>query len=101
MIRKDGRFTIYMIETRSPNYRSGEWFKASMDHYYRSKYENGCMLASAPCWQETNVTGTYDKLRAIDLCAKIQADHPKEDFRVVEVKIEMLTTSVCEFPGKA
>jgi len=90
MLRKDGKFEIYIIEFRNRN--SSDWHTLSFDaawvsaELYKSKeaiwHE---FSASGQCWQETGVHGTYDVEMAIKLYVLLKQHSTKKDeylFRV-------------------
>ena len=89
-MRQDGTYTIYVIETMVPNYRDGEWFRASLDHF---GYPPG-FTASGQCWQETGEHGTYSLDEAIEGLTWIANRHPGDYFRVVQEVISKKTTEI-------
>jgi hypothetical protein len=92
MIRRDGCYQIFLIETRSKNYKNEEWFTASLDHFGSPPG----FTASDDCWQRTGVYGTFVEKTAREGLKWIRRRHSDTEFRLVCVHISQMKVKVQE-----
>lgn len=89
-VRKDGEYVVYVIQTRSANYRGGEWYNASLDHFGTPPG----FSASSECWQTTGIDGTFDRAVGLAGLSAIANKHPGVEFRLAQVNITQKTAEV-------
>lgn len=90
MIRTDGTYKIYILETKDSDHKKGEWYTANLDHFGAPPG----FTASDRCWQVTGVYGCFNEAPARQGLTWIRARHPGRDFRLVCTHITQLKTPV-------
>jgi len=108
MLRKDGKYTIYIIQFKYIEDKDNVWHNAGDCGQFwparmfihdreevRKKVPFDKVNACGDCWQETGVSGTYDFDDALKIMSYIALINPGREFRVSEVKIKQTTTQRC------
>lgn len=90
MIRKDGSYRIFVIETRFDDYKNANWFLANLDHFGSPKGFG----AGGDCWQTTGVTGTFKEKEAKKGLGWIRKRYPESQFRLAAVHISQMKVPV-------
>jgi hypothetical protein len=107
MIRKDGKYFIYIIQhQRDVDKRwvnssdCNRWIPGKLT---RKKFETifftepwRTITACGKCWQETGVHGSYIKNKALRILEKVSKWNPGIKFRVCKLEIEQRTTEVAQ-----
>lgn len=88
MLDKDGTFVFFIIVTRTKDYRRGQWFQASLDHFGSPPG----FSASGDCWQQIGERGTFDEDEAKAGLLWMAKKHPKNEWGLQRVE----ATQNCE-----
>jgi hypothetical protein len=92
MLRKDGCYVIYIIETRSKSYKDGKWFTANLDYFGHPED----FSAPNACWQETGIEGTFDVKKGLKGLKWMKKRHPGKEFRLTAVHITQMKVPVAD-----
>jgi hypothetical protein len=87
---KDGKVSVYCLQTRAKGYKNGDWFYASLDHFGHPEGFN----ASGECWQKTSIFGVFDLDLAMKGLKQICEKNPGEEFRLVNLRVMQHTREV-------
>lgn len=98
MIRTDGAYVCYLIQTRdeSKKHKDGAWFEASLDYFGSPEGFNAC----GDCWQRTGVHGTFNEKEARAGLVWMRERHPGKPFRLIALHITQMRVAVYEAPVK-
>ena len=110
MLRRDGDYVIYVVQTHYTDhkpgekpYRNGEWFDIGDNwiakvpahkrftclnpNHGKHKEPFQTFSASGDCWQQTGIFGSFVLKQAMNLM-KLMAEHvPNQEFRVAKLVI--------------
>jgi hypothetical protein len=106
-LRKDGKYTIYIIQFKYVDALDVSWHNAgSCDQFLpqnltRKQWDNivfnkpfRSLHSCGDCWQKTGIEGSFDSNDAVNAMVKISQLNPGRTFRVARLEIDQKTSEV-------
>jgi len=79
------------------DFKNGVYKNERTEFYNKHKPLFNHLNAIGDCWQETGISGTYDRDIAIEICSLISSWFPQHSFKVCKVEIKQKTTDIAVF----